>query len=315
MYGVGVYEEYDEDDEDDDVKRADSELKKKGVKLPNVKHKEVSVKKTAKDKEEEQLDELSYDTLKSYADKRGDQYFVQKKPAGFKELDNYDLGLKKLKKKRKEAEAEGEAEVNEGSGPYQLSDPKHPKFKANYEKFKKANPDKKLSDFVAAMAKKEKSGGLDEAAKPDFLDLDKDSNKKEPMKKAAKEKNIKSEDLSEGRGIDNFTPADIKELETMSDLDAMKARAAELIQTPSKKPIKPEKVHYYLRQLENMSRPVEVISLMYNMLLGGEGHGVIGSKHSMGQSGYHKRFGEEVESINESAELDAIKSLTKRLLG
>jgi hypothetical protein len=38
--------------------------------------------------------------------------------------------------------------------------------------------------------KKMKSGddGLDEGAKPDFLDMDKDGDKKEPMKKAAKEK-------------------------------------------------------------------------------------------------------------------------------
>ena len=49
-----------------------------------------------------------------------------------------------------------EREVNEGQGPYTLDDPKHPKFKANFEKFKKKNPDAKLADFVAAMRKKEK---------------------------------------------------------------------------------------------------------------------------------------------------------------
>jgi hypothetical protein len=52
--------------------------------------------------------------------------------------------------------------TNEGQGPYTLDDPKHPKFKANYEKFKKKNPDCKLADFVAAMRKKEK--GLSESA-------------------------------------------------------------------------------------------------------------------------------------------------------
>ena len=57
-YGQGVYESWDDDDEDDDVKKADSELKKRGIKLPKVKDKEVPIKKTAKDKEEE-LDESS----------------------------------------------------------------------------------------------------------------------------------------------------------------------------------------------------------------------------------------------------------------
>ena len=37
----------------------------------------------------------------------------------------------------------------------------------------------------------EKIDTLNEASKPDFLDLDKDGNKKEPMKKAAKDKKVK----------------------------------------------------------------------------------------------------------------------------
>ncbi len=52
--------------------------------------------------------------------------------------------------------------IKEGAGPYTLDDPKHPKFKANYEKFKKSNPDCKLADFVAAMKKKEAT--MNEAA-------------------------------------------------------------------------------------------------------------------------------------------------------
>jgi len=51
--------------------------------------------------------------------------------------------------------------VEEGAGPYTLDDPKHPKFKANYEKYKKAHPDCTLAEFVAAMRKKEK--GLNES--------------------------------------------------------------------------------------------------------------------------------------------------------
>lgn len=146
-------ESWDDDDEDPDVKKADSELKKKGVKLPKVKHKEVPIKKTAKDKEEE---------------------------------------------------------LDEGSGPYALNDPKHPKFKANYEKFKKANPDKKLADFVDSMKKKEKTG-IDESWDDDDEDPDvkradselkkrgvklpKVKHKEVPIKKTAKDK---EEELDEG---------------------------------------------------------------------------------------------------------------------
>ena len=43
-------------------------------------------------------------------------------------------------------------------------------------------------DF-AILRKQAKDKKKNEAAKPDFLDLDKDGNKKEPMKKAIKEKN------------------------------------------------------------------------------------------------------------------------------
>jgi len=43
---------------------------------------------------------------------------------------------------------------------------------------------------------KESSDDRDEAAKPDFLDMDKDGDKKEPMKKAAKDKEKVSESIS-----------------------------------------------------------------------------------------------------------------------
>lgn len=41
---------------------------------------------------------------------------------------------------------------------------------------------------------------LEEAGKPDFLDLDKDGDKKEPMKKAIKDKDAKKESIEEGEG-------------------------------------------------------------------------------------------------------------------
>ena len=41
----------------------------------------------------------------------------------------------------------------------------------------------------------------DEAAKPDYIDLDKDGDKKEPMKKAAKDKKMKKEGLDSIRAL------------------------------------------------------------------------------------------------------------------
>ena len=92
--------------------------------------------------------------------------------------------------------------IKEGAGPYTLDDPKHPKFKANYEKFKKSNPDCKLADFVAAMKKKEK--GLNEGEEItdldayQFADPDKDTAvAPASAKQAAAEKRRRLQDIED----------------------------------------------------------------------------------------------------------------------
>ena len=60
-------------------------------------------------------------------------------------------------------------QVEEGQGPYELYNPKHPKFKANYEKYKAKHPGCTLAEYVAAMKKKEKGlaeGKYDEPEAP-----------------------------------------------------------------------------------------------------------------------------------------------------
>lgn len=108
--------------------------------------------------------------------------------------------------------------------------------------------------------------------------------------------------MGEG-GSDNFTIDDIKALEKMHDLDEMKAKAFELISTPSKKPMKPEKIEWFKHVIDHAHKPMQIIKLMYDLLLSGEGHGVVGSKHSMKQNSYRSKFGEEQE-------LDDIKRLS-----
>jgi hypothetical protein len=63
-------------------------------------------------------------------------------------------------------------------------------FKAKFTKMVEAKKEEKPK------AKKEKK--MDEAAKPDFLDIDKDGDKKEPMKKAAAEKGGDKKDGKKG---------------------------------------------------------------------------------------------------------------------
>ena len=55
-------------------------------------------------------------------------------------------------------------DVNESGGPYELYNPKHPKFKANYDKWMAKNPGKKLADFIEAMKKRE-HGNVEEAVR------------------------------------------------------------------------------------------------------------------------------------------------------
>lgn len=66
---------------------------------------------------------------------------------------------------------------------------KHRKLKAEYEKLtgKKAPAGTSTQAMQIIVDKAKRSKKVDEAAKPDFLDIDKDGDKKEPMKKAAKD--------------------------------------------------------------------------------------------------------------------------------
>ena len=52
-------------------------------------------------------------------------------------------------------DAEEKDDLDEGQGPYELYNPKHPKFKANYDKWMAKNPGKKLADFIEAMKARE----------------------------------------------------------------------------------------------------------------------------------------------------------------
>ena len=66
-----------------------------------------------------------------------------------------------------------------------------------------------------------------------------------------------------------------------------------LISKPSAKPMRPEKVEWFKNALEKMNSPLKVIKLMYDLLLSGEGHSVVGSRSSMNPNSYRQRFNEQ----------------------
>jgi hypothetical protein len=92
----------------------------------------------------------------------------------------------------------------------------------------------------------------------------------------------------------NFDGDDIQKLITIDDLPTLKAQAFDLISKPSQRPMKPEKVEWFKNALERIMDKKGVIKLMYDLMLSGEGHGVIGTRSSMGQSNYRKRFADDI---------------------
>jgi hypothetical protein len=101
---------------------------------------------------------------------------------------------------------------------------------------------------------------------------------------------------------DNFTPADIKSLEKIRDLPTLKARAKELIKGKPVKRMKPEKIAFFYDRVDQLTSPLAIIKMMYDMLLAGEGHKVIGSKSSMNPNSYRARFGEDInDEYNDEA--------------
>jgi hypothetical protein len=99
--------------------------------------------------------------------------------------------------------------------------------------------------------------------------------------------------VSSSKVVDNFTIDDIKHLEGMRDLEQMKAFAKGLIAKPSARPMKPQKVMWLTQAIDAKTNPSALIKLMYDLMLGGEGYGVIGSRRSMDPNSYRRTFGED----------------------
>lgn len=103
---------------------------------------------------------------------------------------------------------------------------------------------------------------------------------------------------------DNFTPADIKHLETINDLPTLKAQAKQLIKGKAARRMKADKIAFFYNKVDGMNNRMAIIKLMYDLLLAGEGNAVVGSRNSMKSNSYRSRFGEgSMGGINRVPEL------------
>lgn len=117
--------------------------------------------------------------------------------------------------------------------------------------------------------------------------------------------------LEEAKSDENFTADDLQELNGIRDLEELKQRAIALISNPdSARPMKPEKVEWFTRNISEKTSNAAIIKLMWDLLLAGEGASVIGSGSSMKKSSYRKKFGEEKLSGKQTFK-DIFKSMSE----
>jgi hypothetical protein len=91
----------------------------------------------------------------------------------------------------------------------------------------------------------------------------------------------------------NFTADDLLQLQKLDNLEEVKRRALELITTNSRRPMRPEKIDWFKKAINSKSDQKSVITLMYDLMLSGEGNAVIGSNRSMSKNSYRKTFEED----------------------
>ena len=83
----------------------------------------------------------------------------------------------------------------------------------------------------------------------------------------------------------NFDAADLDRLSKIRDLDRLKQEAIALISTESDRPMKPEKIEWFTNAINRAPSGLAIIKMMYDLLLAGDGLGVIGAS-----KGYKSRF-------------------------
>jgi len=102
---------------------------------------------------------------------------------------------------------------------------------------------------------------------------------------------------ADSRPGDNFSPEDLKRLETIPNLEKAKEFAKSLVGKSSKRRMKDEKIAWFRSAIDNkVNSRMQLIKMMWDLYLAGEGHKVIGSKGSMAPNKYRQIFGDSIES-------------------
>ena len=165
----------------------DEEMEESAADEPAAPNAEAIAKRKAREaaqRRREEKEEADYDDLSKDVKPKGEKSSGTKKVAG----KAYGGSAQK---------DDSEKEVDEGQGGIYgkgVYEGKSKKAKKDYDKDGKIESEK---DEV--IGSRRKAAGLDEAAKPDYIDLDKDGNKKETMKKAAADKKKVKEAAEEKR--------------------------------------------------------------------------------------------------------------------
>lgn len=130
---------------------------------------------------------------------------------------------------------------------------------------------------------------------------------KEKFVKLLSEAKKKLDEGRENLPDENFNADDINSLMRVRDLNDLKVQAFRLITNPnSSRPMKPNKVAWLKQRLTQLRDKQEVIKLLYDLLLSGEGNKVIGTRYSMEPNVYRKTFKELSESRVYSAGMASI---------
>lgn len=112
--------------------------------------------------------------------------------------------------------------------------------------------------------------------------------------------------------IDNFSADDLHQLSKIRDLNKAKEFAVSLITKPSQKPLTPRKQTWFIQSV-NRARSVDDLSkIMWNMLMSGDGHSVLGTRYSTDKSQYRKQFGEDDQDTHmwRAYDIDAFLAMT-----
>jgi len=230
-----------------------------------------------------QLNELSPATLASYKKKAGAAATAADAEGDTKTGNKRFSGIVKATKKQFDQDAKGVSENREYSSVTNAITRRiitqHPEVLAKYGPDVVGMAIDEIAEFV---------GDVDEIGSSDVSGWT-----SQVIRSLARFPPLREQGVAEGKADYNFDIEDLKRLERIRDLATLKTQAMMLISKPSAKPMRPEKVEWFRNALEKMNSPLKVIKLMYDLLLSGEGHSVVGSRSSMNPNSYRQRFNEQ----------------------